>query len=55
MLTAASKKFGQNVGIEAHTMTRPGEVEVFQVQDVLWIRFCNPETQISKEGSQKNS
>jgi N utilization substance protein A len=48
MLTAASKKFGQKVDIEAHYNDETGEVEVFQFKTVV-DKVLDPETQISKE------
>ncbi len=48
MLTAASKKFGQNVEIEAHYNDETGEVEVFQFKTVV-DKVLHPETQISRE------
>lgn len=48
MLTAASKKFGQNVEIEAHYNDEIGEVEVFQFKTVV-DKVLYPETQISQE------
>ncbi len=52
MLTAASKKFGQNVEIEAHYNDETGEVEVFQFKTVV-DKVLHPETQISKEEARK--
>lgn len=52
MLTAASKKFGQNVEIEAHYNDETGEVEVFQFKTVV-DKVLDPETQISKEEARK--
>ena len=48
MLTAAGKKFGQKVEIEAHYNDETGEVEVFQFKTVV-DKVLDPETQISKE------
>jgi len=52
MLTAASKKFGQNVEIEAHYNDETGEVEVFQFKTVV-DKVLDHETQISKEEARK--
>jgi len=54
MLTAASKKLGQNVDIEAHYNDETGEIEVFQFKTVV-DKVLNPETQISKARSEKKS
>ncbi|GAB6268467.1 MAG: transcription termination factor NusA [Smithella sp.] len=48
MLTAASKKLGQNVDIEAHYNDETGEIEVFQFKTVV-DKVVDHETQISKE------
>ncbi|KUG21594.1 transcription termination protein nusa [hydrocarbon metagenome] len=48
MLTAASKKLGQNVDIEAHYNDETGEIEVFQFKTVV-DKVVDPENQISKE------
>ena len=48
MLTAASKKLGQNVNIEAHYNDETGEIEVFQFKTVV-DKVVDPENQISKE------
>jgi N utilization substance protein A len=53
MLTAASKKLGQNVDIEAHYNDETGEIEVFQFKTVV-DKVLDPETQISKEEARKN-
>ncbi len=48
MLTAARKKLGQNVDIEAHYNDEAGEIEVFQFKTVV-DKVLDPETQIAKE------
>lgn len=53
MLTAASKKLGQNVDIEAHYNDETGEIEVFQFKTVV-DKVVDPATQISKEEARKN-
>ena len=53
MLTAASKKLGQNVDIEAHYNDETGEIEVFQFKTVV-DKVLDPGTQISKEEARKN-
>ena len=53
MLTAARKKLGQNVDIEAHYNDEAGEIEVFQFKTVV-DKVLDPETQISKEEARKN-
>ena len=52
MLTAASKKLGQNVDIEAHYNDETGEIEVFQFKTVV-DKVLDPGTQISKEEARK--
>ena len=53
MLTAASKKLGQNVDIEAHYNDETGEIEVFQFKTVV-DKVLDPGTQVSKEEARKN-
>ncbi len=53
MLTAASKKLGQKVDLEAHYNDATGEIEVFQFKTVV-DKVLDPETQISKEEARKN-
>ena len=53
MLTAASKKLGQKVDLEAHYNDETGEIEVFQFKTVV-DKVLDPETQISKEEARKN-
>ena len=53
MLTAASKKLGQKVDLEAHYNDETGEIEVFQFKTVV-DTVLDPETQISKEEARKN-
>ena len=48
MLTAARKKLGQHVDIEAHYNDEAGEIEVFQFKTVV-DKVLDPEMQISKE------
>jgi transcription termination/antitermination protein NusA len=52
MLTAARKKLGQNVDIEAHYNDDAGEIEVFQFKTVV-DKVLDHETQISKEEARK--
>ena len=52
MLTAARKKLGQDVDIEAHYNDDAGEIEVFQFKTVV-DKVLDPETQISKEEARK--
>jgi len=52
MLTAARKKLGQNVDIEAHYNDEVGEIEVFQFKTVV-DKVLDPETQISKEEARR--
>ncbi len=52
MLTAARKKLGQNVYIEAHYNDEIGEIEVFQFKTVVE-KVLDPETQISKEEARR--
>ncbi|MRR17308.1 MAG: transcription termination/antitermination protein NusA [Deltaproteobacteria bacterium] len=52
MLTAARKKLGANVDIEAHYNDDAGEIEVFQFKTVV-DKVLDPETQISKEEARK--
>ncbi|MDD4356749.1 MAG: transcription termination factor NusA [Smithellaceae bacterium] len=52
MMTAARKKLGQNVDIEAHYNDEVGEIEVFQFKTVV-DKVLDPETQISKEEARK--
>jgi N utilization substance protein A len=53
MITAASKKLGQNVDIEAHYNDETGEIEVFQFKTVV-DKVIDHATQISKEEARKN-
>ncbi|PKN87824.1 MAG: transcription termination/antitermination protein NusA [Deltaproteobacteria bacterium HGW-Deltaproteobacteria-1] len=53
MMTAARKKLGQNVDIEAHYNDEVGEIEVFQFKTVV-DKVLDPETQISKEEARKS-
>ena len=48
MLTAARKKLGQDVDIEAHYNDEAGEIEVFQFKTVV-DKVLDPGTQISRE------
>ncbi|MFO7568893.1 MAG: transcription termination factor NusA [Smithellaceae bacterium] len=48
MLTAARKKLGPNVDIEAHYNDEAGEIEVFQFKTVV-DKVLDPETQIARE------
>ncbi len=52
MMTAARKKLGQNVDIEAHYNDEVGEIEVFQFKTVV-DKVLDPETQISREEARK--
>jgi len=52
MLTAARKKLGQDVDIEAHYNDDAGEIEVFQFKTVV-DKVLDPETQISKEEARR--
>ncbi|MBP7763970.1 MAG: transcription termination factor NusA [Deltaproteobacteria bacterium] len=52
MLTAARKKLGQNVDIEAHYNDDAGEIEVFQFKTVV-DKVLDPETQISKDEARR--
>ncbi len=52
MLTAARKKLGQNVDIEAHYNDEAGEIEVFQFKTVV-DKVLDPETQISREEARR--
>jgi len=52
MLTAARKKLGQDVDIEAHYNDDAGEIEVFQFKTVV-DKVLDPEMQISKEEARK--
>jgi transcription termination/antitermination protein NusA len=52
MLTAARKKMGQNVDIEAHYNDEAGEIEVFQFKTVV-DKVLDQETQIAKEEARK--
>jgi N utilization substance protein A len=52
MLTAANKKFGQKVDIEAHYNDETGEVEVFRFKTVV-DKVLDPETQISREEARR--
>jgi transcription termination/antitermination protein NusA len=52
MLTAARKKLGQDVDIEAHYNDEAGEIEVFQFKTVV-DKVLDQETQISKEEARK--
>ena len=52
MMTAARKKLGQNVDIEAHYNDEAGEIEVFQFKTVV-DKVLDPETQISREEARK--
>ncbi len=52
MLTAARKKLGANVDIEAHYNDDAGEIEVFQFKTVV-DKVLDPETQISREEARK--
>ena len=54
MLTAASKKFGQNVEIEAHYNDETGEVEVFQFKTVVDKVLASGNANLQR-GSEKNS
>ena len=52
MLTAARKKLGQDVDIEAHYNDDAGEIEVFQFKTVV-DKVLDPGTQISKEDARR--
>jgi N utilization substance protein A len=52
MLTAARKKLGQDVDIEAHYNDEAGEIEVFQFKTVV-DKVLDHETQIAKEEARK--
>ena len=52
MLTAARKKLGQDVEIEAHYNDEVGEIEVFQFKTVV-DKVLDPETQIAHEEAQR--
>lgn len=52
MLTAARKKMGQNVDIEASYNDEAGEIEVFQFKTVV-DKVLDPETQISQEEARR--
>lgn len=52
MLTAARKKLGQNVDIEAHYNDEAGEIEVFQFKTVV-DKVLDKETQIAREEARK--
>jgi N utilization substance protein A len=52
MLTAARKKMGQNVDIEAHYNDEAGEIEVFQFKTVV-DKVLDPEMQIAKEEARR--
>jgi transcription termination/antitermination protein NusA len=52
MMTAARKKLGQNVDIEAHYNDEAGEIEVFQFKTVV-DKVLDPEMQISKEEARR--
>jgi len=52
MLTAARKKLGPDVDIEAHYNDDVGEIEVFQFKTVV-DKVLDPETQIAKEDARK--
>jgi len=52
MMTAARKKLGQNVDIEAHYNDEAGEIEVFQFKTVV-DNVLDPEMQISKEEARR--
>ena len=52
MLTAARKKLGQHVDIEAHYNDEAGEIEVFQFKTVV-DKVLDPETQIAKEEARR--
>lgn len=51
-MTAARKKLGQNVDIEAHYNDEAGEIEVFQFKTVV-DNVLDPEMQISKEEARR--
>jgi transcription termination/antitermination protein NusA len=52
MLTAARKKLGQDVDIEAHYNDEAGEIEVFQFKTVV-DKVLDHETQIAKEEARR--
>ena len=52
MLTAARKKLGQDVDIEAHYNDEAGEIEVFQFKTVV-DKVLDPETQIAHEEARR--
>ncbi len=52
MLTAARKKLGQDVEIEAHYNDDAGEIEVFQFKTVV-DKVLDPETQIAHEDDRR--
>ena len=52
MLTAARKKLGQDVEIEAHYNDDAGEIEVFQFKTVV-DKVLDPETQIAHEDARR--
>ena len=52
MLTAARKKLGQNVDIEAHYNDEAGEIEVFQFKTVV-DKVLDRETQIAREDARR--
>ena len=52
MLTAARKKLGQDVDIEAHYNDEAGEIEVFQFKTVV-DKVLDPEMQIAKEEARR--
>jgi transcription termination/antitermination protein NusA len=52
MLTAARKKLGQDVDIEAHYNDEAGEIEVFQFKTVV-DKVLDPGTQISREEARR--
>jgi N utilization substance protein A len=54
MLTAARKKLGQHVDIEAHYNDEAGEIEVFQFKTVV-DKVLDRETQICQRRSKKNA
>jgi len=53
MLTAARKKLGSHVDIEAHYNEDLGEIEVFQFKTVV-AKVIEPETQVSLEVAQRD-
>jgi transcription termination/antitermination protein NusA len=52
MLTAAKKKLGQNVEVEAQYNDETGEIEVFQFKTVV-DKVLHPETQIAKDEARR--